>query len=31
MIRSVAATVCSFNVRLGSADLNQSSQWDLVC
>jgi len=26
MIHSVAATVCSFNVNLGSTDLNQSFQ-----
>ena len=28
MIHSVAATVCWFNVSLGSADLNQSCRWD---
>jgi len=30
MIHSVAATVCSFNVSLGSTDLNQSCPWDSV-
>jgi len=30
MIHSVAATMCSFNVSLGSTDFNQSCQWESV-